>query len=83
MTQVDLDFDAPARETLNDKMARHFRWTPNVWVDVMELAQIGGLGGWRSRLAELRFSPFNMNIENRQLRWPDGRRRSQYRLVQP
>jgi hypothetical protein len=81
MTEQMLDFDAPARETLTDKMAANFKQWPNRWLDVLELAEIGGIGGWRSRLAELRFPPFSMNIENRQVRWPDGRRRSQYRFI--
>ena len=81
MTQPELNFSAPARETLVDKMARHFRLTPNVWIDVMELAQIGGIGGWRTRVSEARHR--GLNIQQRLIRWPDGRNRSQYRLVQP
>jgi hypothetical protein len=81
MTQQPLDFSSPRRRSINDRMADYFQMFPNQWLDVANLASIGGLGGWRSRLAELRFPPFSMPIENRQGRWPDGRRRSQYRFT--
>jgi hypothetical protein len=79
--QPSLDFDAPARETLNDKLAALFRKHPNRWLDLFDLVDVGGLGGWRTRLSELRHPPYNMPIEWRLERWPDGRNRSQYRYV--
>lgn len=79
MTQSQLDFTAP-RETLNDKLARFFRRNRGAWLDVADLAAIAGIGGWRSRVCELRFPPYSMDIRNSQERWPDGRRRSVYRF---
>ena len=81
MTQPELDFSAPARETLTDKVAAYFSRYPNQWIDVMALADLAGLGGWRTRVSEARHR--GLNIQQRLIRWPDGRNRSQYRLVQP
>ena len=80
--QPELDFSAPARETLTDKMEANFKQWPNRWLDVLELAEIGGIGGWRTRVSECRRDR-GLNIQQRLIRWPDGRNRSQYRLVQP
>ena len=52
MVQPSLDFDRPQRETLTDKMGRYFRSREGSWLDVMELAAIGGIGGWRTRVSE-------------------------------
>jgi hypothetical protein len=81
MTQAELDFSAPCRETIADRMAAYFRRHEGRWIDVTELAAVGGIGGWRSRVAELRFPPYGMDVQWRLQRWPDGRNRSQYRYV--
>ena len=66
--------------TLTDRMASYFREREGCWCDVADLAAIGGLGGWRTRVSELRHAPWGYTIDNRLLRWPDGRNRSQYRF---
>ena len=81
MTQPELDFSAPARETLTDRVERYFRRYPNVWIDVLPLAELAGIGGWRTRVSDVRHR--GLNIQQRLIRWPDGRNRSQYRLAQP
>lgn len=76
MTQPELNF---GRLTLTERMAALFRFRQGEWIDVAVLAECGGIGGWRSRVAELRFPPYGMDIQWRLLHWPDGRNRSQYR----
>ena len=51
-----------------------FRRSPGEWFDGRELAEVGGVYAWRTRVSELRRSPFFMNIENRQrdVREADG-----------
>ena len=77
MTQLDL-LTAPCADTLTDKMAADFRRRAGEWVDVADLAGVGGIGGWRTRVSELRHAPYHMVIEWRLERWPDGRNRSRY-----
>ena len=79
MTLLDL-MDAPAHETLTDKMARYFRAHEGQWLDLADLAAVGGIGGFRTRISECRHAPYGMAIDNRLLKWEDGRNRSQYRL---
>ena len=82
MTQPSLDFYGPApRQTLTDRMSAYFIARPGEWIDVLALAQVGGIGGWRTRVSELRHPPYRLAIEWRLERWPDGRNRSQYRYV--
>jgi hypothetical protein len=86
MMQADLNFDAPVTRTLCDRMAQYFRLWPGDWLDVTDLAAIGGIGGWRTRVSDLRRPKFRggryeMTIEQRLIHWPDGRNRSQYRYV--
>jgi hypothetical protein len=78
MTQAELNFDAPVKRTLCDRMAQYFRLWPGDWLDVADLAAIGGIGGWRTRVSDLRHAPYGMTIEQRLIHWPDGRNRSQY-----
>ena len=80
MTPQPLPFDAPqTRETLVDRMLTCFVRRPGEWIDVADLAAVGGLGGWRTRVSDVRHR--GVRIEQRLIRWPDGRNRSQYRYV--
>ena len=80
MTQQPLCFDAPTRDTLTDRMAALFRSRAGEWLDILPLAQTGGMGGWRTEVSRCR-QRFGMIIEQRMEHWPDGRNRSQYRYV--
>lgn len=62
--------------TLTDKVAEVFRCRPGQWIDGHVLADTGGYAGYRTRVSELRYSPYSMVIRNRTLRvlLPDGRR---------
>jgi hypothetical protein len=42
------------RESLTDALERCLKSQPGVWLSMSELAAVGGLGGWRTRLSELR-----------------------------
>lgn len=41
------------RESLASKLETYLKARPGVWVPIHELAAIGGVGGWRTRLSEL------------------------------
>ena len=53
------------RETLNARLAAYFKARPNVWIDAHELLAIAGFGGWRTRISNLRFRPWSMQIDNK------------------
>ena len=83
MTQPSLTFGVPVHETpgaqrqrLCDQMAALFRSRPGEPIDVAEQAAIGGISGYRSRIADCR-RYFGMDIRPEQpmVCWPDGRRR--------
>lgn len=42
------------RTSLTTNMEHYFRARPQTWLTMRELAGIGGVGGWRSRLVEVR-----------------------------
>lgn len=77
MTQPQLDFSAtPA--TFRDRLAAYLMARPGIYIDGLELAKVGGVYGWRTRVSECRL--IGMRIENRQRRV--GRRVvSEYRYV--
>jgi hypothetical protein len=57
------------------RLAQFFREHPHQWFDgARELATIGGKYPWRSRISDLRRSPYGYQIDNRQrsVRRPDG-----------
>mgnify|MGYP001586515420 CR=1 FL=1 len=89
MTQSDLlsvppcDVSAAsplAGDSLCAKLARYFIAREGEWVNARELLPIAGFAAWRSRLAELRFAPYSMRIENRTRR-VNGITESHYRYV--
>jgi hypothetical protein len=51
-------------KTKVSQLADYFLKRPLVWIDGRTLATIGG--AWRSRVSDVRRSPFNLTIENRQ-----------------
>ena len=46
------------------RVAQFFHENPDIWIDGMRLAQIGGSYAWRTRVSECR--GLGMDIENRQ-----------------
>jgi len=52
--------------TLIGELAAYLARRPNVWIDGRELARVGGAYAWRSRISDLRRSPWRMRIDNRQ-----------------
>lgn len=84
MTQAALDFTAPAKHSLCDQLESYLRAHPNQWIDARTvLMPIGGFGGWRSRLSNLRVER-GMDIRNRWRDVSDGQRTyriSEYMLV--
>ena len=75
-------FDAPpiVGDSLCAKLARYFMAREGEWVNARELLPIAGFAAWRSRLAELRFAPYAMKIENRTRR-VNGITTSEYRYA--
>ena len=75
------------RITRAEQLAEFFRRSPGRWHDARELFGVAGAYGWRSRISDLRRSPFNLDIRNRQrtIRQAGGRPFvvSEYRLVLP
>ena len=56
------------KPTLCDRLAAYLKARPETWIDGMELAQVAGSYAWRSRCADLRKRPYEMDIRNRQQR---------------
>ena len=52
-------------ENLTDRLAEFFRRRPNEWIDGDRLRLVAGKYAWRTRLSELRFPPYHMDIVNR------------------
>jgi len=48
------------------QLAAFFRARPRIWIDGRTLSTVAGAYAWRTRTSDLRRSPFNMPIENRQ-----------------
>jgi hypothetical protein len=57
-----------------ERTAKYLRAHRRRWVSAIDLARVGGLLAWRSRVAELRFPPFNMAIT-----WNGDKKASAYR----
>lgn len=60
--------DTTKRMTLTTSLALFFRDHPGKWIDGRRLSKIAGYAAWRTRISDLRKSPFRMTIENRQRR---------------
>ena len=41
------------RQSLAAKLEAFLKARPGEWISMQELAQVGGIGGWRTRLSEL------------------------------
>lgn len=42
------------RASLTDAVEAYFRARPLIWIPMAELVNVGGLGGWRTRVSECR-----------------------------
>lgn len=82
MTQPALDFTAPARLSLNARLASYFRARSGEWINARELLTVAGFAAWRTRLSELRRAPYLMTIENRTRRL-HGLTISEYKFTPP
>jgi hypothetical protein len=65
--------------TYTDKLEAFFRDRPMQWTDGLIIGEIAGVYGWRSRISDTRKR--GLNIQNKQLKRPDGSIRSLYRYV--
>lgn len=78
------DHRTDQRESRLAATARFFLARPNRWIDAHEIARVGGTLAWRSRVSELRRSPYRLDIRNRTvpILHADGTRvlASEYRL---
>lgn len=45
-----------SRSSLTSNIENLFKSKPGAWISMRELAQIGGVGGWRSRICDVRKS---------------------------
>ena len=78
MTQASLDYSAPP-ENMTAAVAAYFKARPGQWISALELAQVGGLLAWRTRVSECR-TQLGMQIQNKTHRV--GRKlHSEYRWV--
>lgn len=78
--QADLLSAPVERQTMTDRVAAIFKSRPNEWIDARDVLHAGGFGGWRTRVSELRYPPYSMQIENR-TRKVRGLTESHYRFV--
>lgn len=67
-----------SRHSLASNIEHVFRSRPNTWISMRELAAMGGIGGWRTRVSEVRRFK-SMHIEH------NGKNgsRSAYRFIPP
>lgn len=58
-----------------DFFAAYFKARPNVWISALELMQQRACLSFRTRLSDLRYPPYDMQIDNKQERHKgsDGR----------
>ena len=54
--------ESESHQSVNAKMAEYFKARAGRWIPGPELMQIGGYGGWRTRISELRHPPWNLPI---------------------
>lgn len=79
MTQQPLALTAPpSKRSKLDTMAGYFITHENEWVSALDLARLGGLLAWRTRVSDCR-RVLGMNVENELRRQPDGTQQSFYR----
>lgn len=51
--------------TRAERLADYFQRRPGQWLSAFDLADVGGLLSFRTRVSELRRPPFNLDVENR------------------
>ena len=68
MTQAQLDFTAaPTPATFRDRLAAYLLQRPGIYIDGLELANVGGAYAFRTRISELR-TQLGLDVRNRQRR---------------
>jgi hypothetical protein len=53
-------------QTYADRLADLFRSMPGQWIDSETLSKVGGRCAWRTRVSNLRYPPYEMQVRNRQ-----------------
>jgi hypothetical protein len=86
MTEVVVTIDSADATSLPaslcDRLMALFKSRAGEWIDGRELAAVAGAYAWRTRVSDLRRSPYGLTIENRQRR--EGRFTvSEYRMAPP
>ncbi len=66
------------RQTYTQKVIALFESRPKEWIDVKELAQVGGFAAWRSRIAEARPQ---LEKDGGTLEWNHHQSNSAYRYL--
>lgn len=75
-----LETASSSKQTMCERLAMHFKAHPDTWLDARGLLSVAGFGGWRTRISNLRYPPYNMQIVNRTRR-EHGYTVSEYKFV--
>jgi hypothetical protein len=67
-------------QTYRDRVAAYFKAKPGQWIDGLEIARVGGVYAYRTRISDCR-QELGMTIENKVIRLDDGTRASLYRYL--
>lgn len=80
ISQESLRSELASRDTLTTRVLRLFLSRPGAWIDVYELAGVGGFAGWRTRVSQARHIIERAGLG--QIEWNGKARESAYRFVQ-
>lgn len=70
---ADLHTELRRRKSLTVQLEEMLKARPGEWISMRELAAVGGLGGWRTRLSELgRRSQNTLRIEHNKMNGPES-----------
>ena len=65
MTQTSLNYDLqPDADTFTGRVAHLFLAHPGEWLNALDIARIGGMMAWRTRISNCR-TEYGLRIENR------------------
>jgi hypothetical protein len=82
MTPMLLPLIAPPKLSKVEALAAYFKARPGQWISALDLAKVGGLLSSRTRISELRYPPYLMDVRNR-TRAVNGDTHSEYRYEGP
>jgi hypothetical protein len=73
--------DRTSRQSADaDFFAAYFRSRPNTWISALELMNLRACLSFRTRISDLRYAPYEMQIVNKQAT-VSGTRRSFYKFI--